>query len=121
MAIPGWLWPDSTAGTESTASPSDGLEASEIENATSAFEVLSHPIRLEILASLYSRSDAISYTRLRESTSVDDNGQFNYHLRQLELLVRNQGDEYTLTERGEELIAGVLSGEQIRQYESASD
>jgi citrate synthase len=117
MAIPGWIWPDNTARNENIQSSITFSEASEIDSVTSVFEVLSNTNRLEILASLHRQSGPISYTELRESTSVDDKGQFNYHLRQLEQLVRNQNGKYTLTEHGEELIQSVLSEDQIFQHE----
>lgn len=117
MAIPGWLWPDNSVRNGKTQSSSAFPEASEIESVSSVFEVLSNTNRLEILASLHNQSDPISYTELRESTSIDDKGQFNYHLRQVEQLVQNQNGEYTLTERGEDLIQSVLSEDQILQYE----
>ena len=117
MAIPGRLWPDSSVKNGKLQSSSAFSETSEIESATSVFEVLSNTNRLEILSSLHGQSDPISYTELRESTSVDDKGQFNYHLRQLEQFVRNQDGKYTLTEHGEELTQLVLSEDQILQYE----
>jgi citrate synthase len=113
MAIPGWLWPDNSFHGEESPSSHSSLEAADIENATGVFGILSNSIRLEILSSLYSQSDPIPYTDLRESTSVDDKGQFNYHLRQLKQFVQNQDGEYTLTERGEELVQHILSENQV--------
>lgn len=117
MAIPGWAWPNSSSRNRQTRPSREFLEESAIENATSLFAVLSNTTRLEILASLYRRSDPISYTELRDATSVSDKGRFNYHLRQLEQFVQNQDGEYTLSERGEELMQSVLSEDHIRQYE----
>lgn len=117
MAIPGWLWPDNSLRDRKIPPSREFLEESEIESATSLFEVLSNTTRLEILSTLYNQSGPISYTELRNATSVSDKGKFNYHLRQLEQLVQNQDGEYTLSERGEELTQSVLSEDQIRQYE----
>lgn len=116
MAIPGWLWPDSSFRDRQTQPSSNFLEGSEIENATNLFEVLSNRIRLEILGTLYSQSAPITYTDLRDATSVSDKGKFNYHLRQLDQLVQNQDGKYTLSERGEELIQSVATEDQLRQY-----
>lgn len=105
MTIPDWIWPTD-----------ESLSGVEIEAATDLFETLSNPIRLEILASLSDQPEPVTYTELRESTSIEDKGQFNYHLRQLNNLIRNTEGRYTLTERGEDLVKNVLTEEQIRQY-----
>lgn len=109
MAIPDWLWPDNSFRAEKSQSSHPSLETAEIENVTGVFGILSNSIRLEILSSLHSRSDPIPYTKLRESTSIDDKGQFNYHLRQLDQFVQDQDGEYTLTERGEIIVQHLLS------------
>jgi DNA-binding transcriptional ArsR family regulator len=113
MAIPRWLWSDTGFVDQKTQPSGESLRESEIEDAISLFSILSDTTRLEILASLHSQSDPISYTELRESTSVSDKGKFNYHLRQLEQFVQQQDGEYTLSERGEGLMRDVLSEEQI--------
>lgn len=117
MAIPGWLWPDNSHRNGGPQRPHESRETSEIENATSLFKILSNTIRLEILVSLHEQSDPTSYTELRESTSVDDKGKFNYHLRKLEHLVCIQDGEYTLTDRGEAFIQKVLSEDLILNHE----
>jgi DNA-binding transcriptional ArsR family regulator len=113
MVIPGWLWPDSGSGKGATHSSGEIIDASEIDTATDVFEVLSNTTRIEILTALYGRSEPVSYTELRDSTSVTDKGRFNYHLRQLDRLVRSRDGEYALTEYGEELIRSVLSEERL--------
>lgn len=120
MAIPGWLWPEDHAEEQSELGLSNvdkTPEATEIENATNAFGVLSNTARLEILASLYACAEPISYTELRESTSVEDKGRFNYHLRQLERLTRSEEGQYSLNQRGKELVQNVLTEEHILHYE----
>ncbi len=116
MAIPGWLWPDDRYRDE-TQRPRKSLETSEIKHATSVFEILSNTTRLEILVSLHGQSEPISYTGLQESISVDDKGQFNYHLRKLDHLICTQDGEYTLTNRGETFIQRVLSEDLIFDHE----
>lgn len=113
MVIPGWLWPDSDSRAATERAPGECIDPAAIENASDVFGVLSNTTRLEILTALYGRSDPISYTELRESTSVTDKGRFNYHLRQLDRLVRNRDGEYALTEYGEELTRSVLSEERL--------
>ncbi|MFA9517448.1 citrate synthase [Halopenitus sp. H-Gu1] len=116
MAIPDWLWPTDDSHDIEVQDVDDTLSASEIETVTNLFETLSNPIRLEILTSLYNQTEPISYTELRESTSIEDKGRFNYHLRQLNQLIRNHEGKYTLTQRGDDLLENVLTEEQIRQY-----
>ena len=117
MAIPEWLWPNSDFRGREIQRSSEPLETSEIEDATTVFEVLSNTTRLEILVSLHDRSSPITYTELRDSISIDDKGKLNYHLRQLDRFVHNQGGSYTLSERGEELFGSVLSEGRIHRYE----
>jgi DNA-binding transcriptional ArsR family regulator len=116
MAIPDWRWSNASFRDQQTQSSTELLQESEIEAATGVFEVLSNTTRLEILAALYNQSDSLSYTELRNSTSVSDKGKFNYHLRQLEHLVQNQDGAYTLSDRGEELMRSVLSETEICRY-----
>jgi DNA-binding transcriptional ArsR family regulator len=117
MAIPGRLWPDDSFGGDTEGSPDESFAVSQIETATDVFGILSNATRLEILASLYDRSEPIPYTELRESISITDKGQFNYHLRQLDQFVQGQDGRYTLTERGEKLVEEILSEDQILRYE----
>jgi len=117
MAIPHWMWPREgsddvpTPGAESSANEAD------IDTATDLFETLSNQIRLEILTALYGRSEPISYTALRGETSIEDKGQFNYHLRQLDSLVCSQDGRYALTDDSAELLETVLANRELRWYE----
>jgi citrate synthase len=111
MAIPNWLWPDGDLGTEVQSNTL--TETSELESATDTLAVLSHTTRLEILTHLYDQSRPVSYTELRGSVAIQDKGRFNYHLRQLEELVRSYEGKYVLTQRGAELIQSVLSEERL--------
>jgi citrate synthase len=108
MAIPAWVWPhDDGDERDEPARADDWLAASDVEDATDVFETLSNRTRLEILGSLYGRSGPLSYTALRDSTSIEDNGKFNYHLRRLEGFVRGRDGAYALTARGEALARTV--------------
>lgn len=98
-------------------SEDESFAVSKIETATDVFGVLSNSTRLEILASLHDQSEPISYTELRESISITDKGQFNYHLRQLDQCVQSRDGRYMLTERGEKLVTEILSEDQILRYE----
>ncbi|WP_419181192.1 ArsR/SmtB family transcription factor [Haloarcula pelagica] len=114
MAIPGWLWTGSDGEGAQSTSFSD---TSEIREATDVFDVLSHATRLTILIHLHDQTRPVLYNELREATSVRDKGRFNYHLRQLEGLVRSSEGKYTLTRRGEKLVRSVLSDQEplVRQ------
>lgn len=116
MAIPDWRWSNAKFREQTTQSSTERLGESEIEAATGLFGVLSNATRLEILAALYNQSDSLSYTELRDSTSVSDKGKFNYHVRQLEQLVQNQDGQYTLSDRGEKLMRSVLSETEICRH-----
>jgi len=117
MAIPHWIWPTegSDGGPGQGADPS--LSASDIDAATGLFETLSNQVRLEILTALHERSEPISYTALRGETSIEDKGQFNYHLRQLDSLVRSRDGNYSLTDDGRALLETVLAERELRQSE----
>ncbi|ELZ96690.1 ArsR/SmtB family transcription factor [Haloferax sulfurifontis] len=111
MAIPNWLWPDGELGTE--VQSDNVIDPSELKGATDTFAVLSHPTRLEILTHLFDQSRPVSYTELRKSIAIQDKGRFNYHLRQLEDLVRPCEGKYILSQRGAELVQSVLSEKRL--------
>ena len=98
---------------ESRRTPAAGPEASaaQLSRLSSEFDLLSSPVRLEILLSLADRDRPLRYTDLRAATSIEDNGKLNYHLRRLEGLVagRDGGDErgYVLTARGRRLLERI--------------
>jgi len=101
MAIPTWIADDGWGTTE------EGPTAEQLDRVADTVAVLSHTARLEILAAL-DRTGPATYSDLRAETGVDDNGQFNYHLRQLDGLVADGTDGYTLTDRGERVLELVL-------------
>lgn len=109
MAIPHWLWPTESSEEAPTPGPDPGSDAVDVDAATDVFETLSSQVRLEILTALDEHSEPVSYTALRAETSIDDNGQFNYHLRQLDSLVRSQDGRYALTDDGAALVESVLA------------
>ncbi|ELY71385.1 winged helix-turn-helix domain-containing protein [Natrinema versiforme] len=110
MAIPTWLWTatDGPAGRSRSRierdednGDGDGLDLEAVSN---DLELLSSPVRLEILLTLADRDHPIRYGELREAVSIEDNGQLNYHLRRLESAVTGDDGEYALTARGERLL-----------------
>lgn len=109
MAIPPWLDPGHPeAAAKSTAT--EGLpDALDVDGATGTFRLLSDATRVEVLVSLYERPTPVSYTDLRRSVSVDDNGRLNYHLRQLDGFVEKGDEGYALTDRGDALVEQVLA------------
>lgn len=144
MAIPTWTWsgrterPDPSPSTEPASVPSsrpvaadaaadesesDGdpaVSAPRLSRLSSEFDLLSSPVRLEILLALAGRDRPLRYTDLREDTSIEDNGKLNYHLRRLEGLVagRDDGDGrgYVLTPRGRRLLERVPHPESSASY-----
>ncbi|GAB6860338.1 hypothetical protein JCM17092_04270 [Haloplanus litoreus] len=113
MAIPTWLCAEDGPRDERDADPA-AVDPSDLGAATDVFEVLADPTRLAVLATLHERSTPMSYTALREATSVEDKGRFNYHLRRLDGLVRSVDGEYYLTRRGAELVERALADEFAR-------
>lgn len=92
------------------------------------FKALGNETRLEILRVLYQRmqetgsgpgGEPLPYSDLREAVGVEDKGNFNYHLRQLDgQFVTDRGDEdgYRLTFAGFE-IAKVIDVDAWRSHE----
>lgn len=102
MAIPTWL-------SDPDASESSSLRTAEIEGVSETLDVLSNPIRLEILATLHQRPGDVRYADLRAELSIRDKGRLNYHLRQLDGLVARDDGRYTLTDRGRRLVRQVAT------------
>ena len=109
MAIPSWLWPgdDSSSRTPDRLLDPETTTASEIEDVSNLFELLSNETRLEILSALHSRTGPLSYTELRGETSIEDKGKFNYHLRQLSAFIDRQEGEYRLTAKGDRISQNI--------------
>lgn len=80
------------------------------------FELLSHSDRLSILRTLVdvSRADgnqSIRFTDLRDRSSIDDNGRFNYHLgRLVGVLVTRSNEQYRLSDFGHRILAPMVAG-----------
>jgi DNA-binding transcriptional ArsR family regulator len=107
MAIPTWVNDREAVGRSS-------LTTEEIQDVSETLEIVSNPLRLEILATLGRGETPMSYTDLRAAISVRDNGKLNYHLRQLEGLVERGDGQYALSVRGERLLQQVTD-EAIRE------
>lgn len=87
-----------------------------------AFAILGNEIRLDIIRVLW-QADAthvyddgtemanqISYSELRRSVEVDDNGKFNYHLSKLSpTYVRQTDDGYRLSGAGKQIARTVIA------------
>ncbi|MFT4882509.1 MAG: hypothetical protein ACI8U4_000003 [Natronomonas sp.] len=97
MGIPDWTWP------EEKGLP-DSLAATEIEEASDVFAVLSNEIRLELLTTLYQQPAPIPYTELRSEAPIHDNGKLNYHLRELDPFIEQVDGEYALTAAGRDTL-----------------
>lgn len=98
MAIPHWTWPE--------ASPS---AASDLADATAAFDALSDPTRATILGALYDAKEPLAHSDLFDATGVEDNGRLNYHLRQLDELLDQGPEGYVLSDRGQQLVTDLVS------------
>jgi DNA-binding HxlR family transcriptional regulator len=98
MAIPHWTWPE----TQPSA-------ASELADATAAFDVLSDRTRATILDALYDADEPLAHRELQDATGVEDNGRLNYHLRQLDGLLDKRETGYVLSDRGQRLVAGLVT------------
>ncbi|NHN40885.1 helix-turn-helix transcriptional regulator [Halorubellus sp. JP-L1] len=79
----------------------DGNERSGGANDGDSFGRLANATRLEIVDALATDETPLDYTALFERVSVDDSGQFNYHLRQLVgEYVRKTDEGYLLDQAG---------------------
>jgi hypothetical protein len=83
---------------------------------TEIFDSLTNSTRvdiLEALASAYNDSPTdpwVEYSELQAMADVRDNGNFNYHLRELDGFVEKEPAGYTLTRSGMELLSAVRAG-----------
>ena len=89
-------------------------QSSSLKPVSDTLATLSEPNRLEILLALYGADRPLPYSALREATSIDDKGRFNYHLRQLrDSFVIEHGDGYTLTEAGQRVVGTLLTDDRL--------
>ncbi|MFC6976218.1 citrate/2-methylcitrate synthase [Halomicroarcula sp. GCM10025709] len=91
--------------------PTDGVtERAAVEPVSETLQTLAEPARLEVLFALAAADGPVAYSTLRERTSIEDNGRFNYHLRQLRGAFVADGDAgYALTAAGERFVETVLA------------
>ncbi|QLG49374.1 citrate/2-methylcitrate synthase [Natrinema halophilum] len=90
------------------------VQSATLEPVSETLAILSEPNRLELLLLLSDRNDPVSYSALRASSSIEDKGRFNYHLRQLrDHFVVNRADGYELTDAGLAFVETVLTEEQL--------
>lgn len=76
-----------------------------------AFSVLGNETRIEILQTLGSAEEPVSFTELRNRVGIRQGGQFNYHLDQLVgHFVGKSEDGYALRDPGQRVIEAILSG-----------
>lgn len=101
MAIPSWFADDGWARA------TDRHSVEELERTADAVTALAHTTRLEILTVL-AREGPATYSDLKAAITVADNGQFNYHLRQLDGFVVERDGTYALTDAGERVRELVL-------------
>ncbi|WP_324757669.1 citrate/2-methylcitrate synthase [Haloarcula sp. GH36] len=93
---------------------STALGAVPVEPVSETLQTLSEPARLEMLLALAAADGAIAYSTLRERTSIEDKGRFNYHLRQLRgAFVADDESGYALTAAGERFVETVLAGDVV--------
>lgn len=83
---------------------------------TEIFDSLTNSTRIEILQALANAyTDApndpwVEYNELRDAVGIRDNGNFNYHLKQLDDFIVKRAVGYRLSRVGMELISTVTSG-----------
>jgi citrate synthase len=92
----------------------DPNDFSSLEAISETLATLSEPSRLEILLALYDTDGPLAYSTLRDATTIDDKGRFNYHLRQLrDYFVTDEADGYVLTDAGRRVVDTVLTDDGI--------
>lgn len=83
---------------------------------TEVFDLMSNPTRIEILqtlASAYNEAPMdpwLEYSELQAAVGIRDNGNFNYHLDQLDDLVVRDSAGYRLSRVGMQFISAISSG-----------
>ena len=83
-----------------------------VEPLSERLSTLSEPARLEILLALADADTPLAYSTLQSSTSIEDKGRFNYHLRQLRgSFVADRGDGYALLDPGRRFVDAVVDGD----------
>jgi len=87
-------------------------ESRTITDPESAFMVLSHDLRLEILLALWDASGfSLSFSELRKAVDERDSGGFNYHLSKLlGHFVAETDDGYELQYPGHRVLDAIQSG-----------
>lgn len=76
-----------------------------------AFAVLGNETRMEILQTLATVENPVSFSELHDHVGVRDSGRFNYHLDQLtDHFVKKTDGGYVLLPAGVRVIEAVLSG-----------
>lgn len=93
--------------------------------ADEAFDLVAHETRFRTLEVLADAAEPVAFSVLRERVSVDDPGQFNYHLRKLDgrFVTKQEGDGdaadgYELTAAGRRVFGAVLSGGYTKAYDA---
>jgi citrate synthase len=115
MAIPDWTWGDAADAPTGQSSPPSATPSQSIDPLAETLATLSHPVRLEILFALARADGLLDYSSLRAATSVEDNGQFNYHLRQLRgRFVADRNDGYAPTPAGRSVVRTLLDDASLR-------
>lgn len=81
------------------------------------FAVLGNELRMDTLLALWERYDpltddeAVPFSELYDAVDVDDTGQFNYHLEQLqEHLIEKVDDGYTFQPVGLTIVQSIIAG-----------
>lgn len=76
-----------------------------------AFAVVGHEIRMDVLVALWRAEEPLAYSELQDAVGVEDNGRFNYHLKQLVgHFVGNVDDEYELLYPGHRILDAMRTG-----------
>jgi DNA-binding transcriptional ArsR family regulator len=95
----------------------DLLDPGDDDSAHAGFEVLSEPLRLDILRALARRvrdepdDPVVGFADLRRAVGSPDSGNFNYHLEKLTGRFARRTDEgYHITAAGMQVIAAVSVG-----------
>lgn len=89
---------------------------SEASIQTEAFQQVSHSTRIDILHALVGayceapNDPWLKYNELREAAGIRDNGNFNYHLDQLDDLIVKRSSGYRISRIGMAIISTAFSG-----------
>jgi DNA-binding transcriptional ArsR family regulator len=97
-------------------SNTDSGQNQTIQDENEIYKSLSHPLRREIIKSL-GQKNKMSFTDLKNAVNAIDSPSLSYHLKSLEILIKQDKNLYTLTNQGRAALILINSIDQSKRVE----